>query len=413
MEPKEKSEDIKVYQGDEQDPPLNREDVRNILLGELRNLRSPIITYRGNRTVIGGPSDYNAIYIDDTTTGVFPTIDARRSIGTGTVYYGRTDSAAGHVYEALGQSNTSVVRIANNNSGAYSRPLELVKVNATSTNFYRMEDSNGGPDGSPVAVVTTYIANNTTPNGTLSGASGDICKSTNGSLYICQGGTVWDEVAVTNAIGFNYFWSSDCSWGGTSRAATSTAGTGVADISAGAGAHVKSSASGDYASWYLDFDPNGSNNPYSGNPTFIIGINFNAGSGSNNCDAFFGLGNQTGTAGGSLGNNINSVGFYIKRESGVNNLYAFQNTSSGGAGTLSSVLTTLAAADSLQVKAVITSGTSTAFYYNKNGSTWTLGATISATLPSGASVGRFALTTSSANVAGTMEFTTTGITYYR
>ena len=40
--------------------------------------------------------------------------------------------------------------------------------------------------------VTLYVSDLTSPNGTLSGATGDIClKGDSGKLYVCAGGTTW------------------------------------------------------------------------------------------------------------------------------------------------------------------------------------------------------------------------------
>lgn len=40
--------------------------------------------------------------------------------------------------------------------------------------------------------VTIYVSDATSPNGTLSGATGDIClNGDGGKLYVCVGGTVW------------------------------------------------------------------------------------------------------------------------------------------------------------------------------------------------------------------------------
>lgn len=40
--------------------------------------------------------------------------------------------------------------------------------------------------------VTIYIADGTSPNGTLNGATGDIVlKADGGKLYVCVGGTTW------------------------------------------------------------------------------------------------------------------------------------------------------------------------------------------------------------------------------
>lgn len=40
--------------------------------------------------------------------------------------------------------------------------------------------------------TTIYISNGTSPNGVLSGASGDIAlKCDSGKMYVCTGGTVW------------------------------------------------------------------------------------------------------------------------------------------------------------------------------------------------------------------------------
>ncbi|MCK9629793.1 MAG: hypothetical protein M0R37_14530 [Bacteroidales bacterium] len=64
---------------------------------------------------------------------------------------------------------------------------------ATSTNYYKMVTMDG--DGTPV--LSQWVANNTTPNGTLTGAKGDLCQSTNGKLYVnTDGTTAWAELST-------------------------------------------------------------------------------------------------------------------------------------------------------------------------------------------------------------------------
>lgn len=71
-------------------------------------------------------------------------------------------------------------------SDATKNPLHLQQTVATSTNFYRMMKFSGGS-----TTLTLWIANNTTPNGALSGSAGDICLSSDGNIYRCTGTTNW------------------------------------------------------------------------------------------------------------------------------------------------------------------------------------------------------------------------------
>jgi hypothetical protein len=72
-------------------------------------------------------------------------------------------------------------------------PTIVVRADAPfNTNFYRLMNL----DGNATANLDFYIANNDDPNGTLSGGIGDVCFSTDGKIYTCQGTTTWTDVGA-------------------------------------------------------------------------------------------------------------------------------------------------------------------------------------------------------------------------
>lgn len=81
--------------------------------------------------------------------------------------------------------NEFTAKFVNYDSGTGA--VQSTQNEATSTNFYRIQEFKG----STAVTVALWVANNTTPNGTLSGNAGDICLSTDGNIYRCTGTTNW------------------------------------------------------------------------------------------------------------------------------------------------------------------------------------------------------------------------------
>lgn len=45
-----------------------------------------------------------------------------------------------------------------------------------------------------------YSDDGATPNGALSGAAGDICNASTGTVYLCSGGTTWSTLGVSGQV---------------------------------------------------------------------------------------------------------------------------------------------------------------------------------------------------------------------
>lgn len=89
-------------------------------------------------------------------------------------------------------SGHGAVLYVDSTASATSVPLETQQYKATSTNFYKHISMN-----SAATIETTlWNANNTTPEGTLTGEKGDLCLSSNGKAYLNQNnGTVWADIS--------------------------------------------------------------------------------------------------------------------------------------------------------------------------------------------------------------------------
>lgn len=132
----------------------------------------------------------NAIFISDPGNNAFPAVDIRRSVGTGVGM--NITSSAGSALFLTTSSDTPCLQVISTGSGASVVPLQLENDQATSTNFYEMAELQG--TSAPAVSVSQWVANNTSPSGTLTGSAGDICQSSNGKLYVCSGGTSWSQV---------------------------------------------------------------------------------------------------------------------------------------------------------------------------------------------------------------------------
>ena len=100
----------------------------------------------------------------------------------------------------LGASNVSSLVLQNgssanddtfwsiSNDGSFS-PVHAQQTDPVSTNYYRVSKFTGGG-----TALSMWVANNVSPNGTLSGSAGDICLSSNGNIYRCTGTTAWSAM---------------------------------------------------------------------------------------------------------------------------------------------------------------------------------------------------------------------------
>lgn len=108
------------------------------------------------------PTDYPAF-----SAAVDPDAKLKFS-GTGGGQYEFYDRTAGLIW-ALDAQTTDAGHLTMSNDSA------------TSTNFYKLITLDNGP--TPSINITIWIANNASPNATLTGGQGDICFSTNGNAY--------------------------------------------------------------------------------------------------------------------------------------------------------------------------------------------------------------------------------------
>lgn len=109
-------------------------------------------------------------------------------------FYIGADSLGAGGYCANFVSNSSdassrwLVGIVNQHASSTGTGLFAMEQNAvTSTNYRKYARYFAGSG----TYITFWTADNTTPNGTLSGSAGDICYSTNGNVYRCTSGTSW------------------------------------------------------------------------------------------------------------------------------------------------------------------------------------------------------------------------------
>ncbi len=123
---------------------------------------------------------------------------------------------------------------------------------------------------------------------------------------------------------------------------------------------------------------NGNALMFANNPKFNCNINCNTLGAVDNPQAFVGFGNVSNAA-GSITRTGAHIGFFIKRESGVWNLYG--SSSDASTASLTAVLTTLADNDTLDLAIAFTTGSSISFYYAKNGGAMSSATTKSTNLP--------------------------------
>ena len=147
------------------------------------------------------------------------------------------------------------------------------------------------------------------------------------------------------------------------------------------------------------------------NPFFSIGITANGVGDTNGQEAFFGIGNPT-IAGTGFTMTASHIGFYWKRVAGASNLYA---SNAAGTTQTSTLLTTVAANDVLELICnVVTSGSSVNYYWAKNGGALSSAVNHTTNIYTGykSDMARFAL--SNANVSTTsMTWYMTGFRYER
>lgn len=95
-----------------------------------------------------------------------------------------TGNLANYIDNSTSSSTRYTLRAINNSSSATgASPLFLGQGAVTSTNYKSFIVFDTGNK--------FWFANNTTPNGSLSGIAGDLCFSTNGNIYRCTGTTTW------------------------------------------------------------------------------------------------------------------------------------------------------------------------------------------------------------------------------
>lgn len=174
----------------------------------------------------------NAIYINDERPGNLPSLDVRRSVGSGGAAYMESSAGSalqmrqtsdaptekvvgtavkagsGGVSEAVGESGTTAPVRLNRAQGtgaashdmlenaASQSPVRTAQSGAqVSSHFWRMDRKVGGI-ATVSAQLQEWISDGTSPNGILTGNIGDTCVSASGKSYQCRGGTVWDETAT-------------------------------------------------------------------------------------------------------------------------------------------------------------------------------------------------------------------------
>lgn len=118
---------------------------------------------------------------------------------------------------------------------------------------------------------------------------------------------------------------------------------------------------------------------FSGNPTFSMTVflqALNASGGSS--DQFFGIGGPTITS-SSITFTAKHIGFKLEVTGGTAKLYGTQ--ADGTTENATSSLVTLSDGDTLDVYVSVISGTSATYYYNRNGTGWSSGTTLTTNLP--------------------------------
>ncbi len=115
------------------------------------------------------------------------------SSGTG-VEIDMFGSGSGIVIVTTGASATGrLIQLSQNNVLNTNFPLTIANSAAVSTHFTRAASFIG---------KNIYVSDGTTPNGNLTGATGDIClDGTGGALYFCVTGTTWTPAGGTTIIG--------------------------------------------------------------------------------------------------------------------------------------------------------------------------------------------------------------------
>lgn len=125
---------------------------------------------------------------------------------------------------------------------------------------------------------------------------------------------------------------------------------------------------------------------------------------------FAGLGAPT-VGGAGITYTVNHIGFKITRAaSGAINLVA---TQADGTETVSSTLTTVATNDSLDLSLSVDSATSVRYWWRKNGGAWSSATTLTANVPTVATVKDVSLAVSNAGVATSSNFISSGMTVVR
>lgn len=146
------------------------------------------------RLKLGGTADTNVIFVDDNGNNAYPSLDFRRSVGTGSSVYIQNETGTGHCIDLLNNSNTPAQHIVSSGTGAYVVPQSLTNNTVVSTVFYKMAEHHG----STAVTIEEWIANNATPQGALTAPKGSTCRSSNGNFYVNQdNSTTWKVATLT------------------------------------------------------------------------------------------------------------------------------------------------------------------------------------------------------------------------
>lgn len=140
-----------------------------------------IVGITGNLAIASNQTTGDVLFVegDNVTTGDVAEINGD-ALTSGRGLYVSSSSTS--------TASRELVRIQNAGGSATGAtvPLAILTDGVVSTNFKRGINING---------TTIWTSNNTNPNGSLSGTSGDICLYGNGgSMYVCSSTTNWDKV---------------------------------------------------------------------------------------------------------------------------------------------------------------------------------------------------------------------------
>ena len=352
-----------------------------------------------------GVNSSNAIYIENSAN--YPAIDIRKS-GTGSGHYIRTEVGAGFSLDVLQKSDTPGIHVRTNNAtNAFQLPGQFQNDIAVSTNFYKIFNHRGGTV--PAVSLKQWAANNADPNGVVTGEAGDTMQSSNGRFYVnLNASTRWLDI-VGSLLRTTYSTCFETAGRFTNTndgTATNTFGVNGLALTTTANANGWAKTVWDLgsiaASVFL---------AYKGNPVFTAGFYVST-FGFDDQQMFIGVGNITsasGAAGITFTNN--HFGFKVLRESGTVNLYT---TNADGVTEKATLLAAIAAADFIEVIAIMTSDASVDYFYRRNGGALSAITTHTLNIPAAStSESVCAFTINNHNVAQSLTFTGTTMSYRR